>query len=85
MKINDALRFNGKYSHHYRNVNFLITYIFLLFIGNEYSIAIVANDGIHFCKGTCKEESQMWLDILRLFPTATVMGQGRSTGNGGRA
>ena len=55
------------------------------FIGNENSIAIVANDGIHFCKGTCKEESQMWLDILRLFPTATVLGQGRATGNGGRA
>ena len=45
----------------------------------------MANDGIHFCKGTCKEESQMWLDILRLFPTATVMGPGRATGNGGRA
>ena len=27
----------------------------------------------------------MWLDILRLFPTATVMGPGRATGNGGRA
>ena len=59
-------------------------YIFI-FLGNEHSIAIVANDGIHFCKGTCKEESQMWLDILRLFPTATVMGPGRATGNGGRA
>ena len=53
--------------------------------GNENSIAIVANDGIHFCKGTCREESRMWLDILRLFPQATVMGQGRTTGNGGRA
>ena len=53
--------------------------------GNENSIAIVSNDGIHFCKGTCREESRMWLDILRLFPQATVMGQGRSTGNGGRA
>ena len=53
--------------------------------GNENSIAIVANDGIHFCKGTCREESRMWLDILRLFPQATVMGQGRGTGNGGRA
>ena len=51
--------------------------------GNENSIAIVANDGIHFCKGTCREESRMWLDILRLFPQATVMGPGRSTGNGG--
>ena len=27
----------------------------------------------------------MWLDILRLFPQVTVMGQGRATGNGGRA
>ena len=27
----------------------------------------------------------MWLDILRLFPQATVMGPGRTTGNGGRA
>ena len=52
--------------------------------GNENSIAIVASDGIHFIKGTCVEESRLWLDILRLFPQAA--GQTRQVvGNGGRA
>ena len=35
--------------------------------------------------GTCREESQMWLDILRLFPQVTILGPGRISGNGGRA
>jgi hypothetical protein len=26
--------------------------------GNEHSLAIVAPDGIHFVKGTCREESR---------------------------
>jgi hypothetical protein len=33
--------------------------------GNAHSIAIVAPDGIHFIKGSCVEESRLWLDILR--------------------
>ena len=42
--------------------------------GNENSIAIVANDGsIHFVKGTCYEESRLWLDILRLFPQVRII------------
>ena len=42
--------------------------------GNENSIAIVANDGsIHFVKGTCYEESRLWLDILRLFPQVCIV------------
>ena len=53
--------------------------------GNENSIAIVANDGIHFVKGACREESRLWRDILRLFPQAA--GQTRQTigGTGSRA
>ena len=53
--------------------------------GNENSIAIVANDGIHFVKGACCEESRLWRDILRLFPQAA--GQTRQTvgGTGSRA
>ena len=53
--------------------------------GNENSIAIVANDGIHFVKGACREESRLWRDILRLFPQAA--GQTRQTlgGSGSRA
>ena len=35
--------------------------------GNANSIAIVAPDGIHFIKGSCAEESRLWLDILKLF------------------
>jgi len=53
--------------------------------GNDNSIAVVANDGIHFLKGSCREESRLWRDILRLFPQAA--GQTRQTigGTGSRA
>ena len=42
--------------------------------GNKNSIDIVVNDGsIHFVKGTCYEESRLWLDILRLFPQVRIV------------
>ena len=62
--------------------------------GNDNSIAIVANDGIHFVKGTCFEESRLWLDILRLFPQVAAaaaanpnvrVAGGQSSTPGGRA
>ena len=36
--------------------------------GNPYSVAITAPERIHFVKGTCKEESNWWLEVLQIFP-----------------
>ena len=33
--------------------------------GNLYSVAITAQDRVHFVKGTCKEESTWWLEVLQ--------------------
>ena len=52
--------------------------------GNANSIAIVAPDGIHFIKGSCSEESRLWLDILKLF-AATSTSSIRKEGATGRA
>ena len=55
--------------------------------GNANSIAIVAPDGIHFIKGSCAEESRLWLDILKLFSCqstkAALAGQFGHGGYGG--
>ena len=52
--------------------------------GNTNSIAIVAAAGIHFIKGSCAEESRLWLDILRLF-SQTSTNPIRKEGATGRA
>ena len=36
--------------------------------GNPFSVAITAPDRVHFVKGTCKEESTWWLEVLQIFP-----------------
>lgn len=36
--------------------------------GNKFSVAITAPDKVHFVKGTCKEESKWWFDVLSMFP-----------------
>ena len=36
--------------------------------GNPYSVAITAPERVHFVKGTCKEESNWWLEVLQIFP-----------------
>ena len=38
--------------------------------GNQYSLAITAPDRVTFVKGTCREESRWWYDVLAVFPTA---------------
>ena len=38
--------------------------------GNQYSLAITAPDRVTFVKGTCREESRWWFDVLSVFPTA---------------
>ncbi len=40
--------------------------------GNPYSVAITAPERIHFVKGTCKEESNWWLEVLQIFPRYTL-------------
>lgn len=40
--------------------------------GNPFSVAITATDRVHFVKGTCKEESTWWLEVLQIFPTKSI-------------
>ena len=40
--------------------------------GNLYSVAITAPDRVHFVKGTCKEESTWWLEVLQIFPRSSI-------------
>ena len=40
--------------------------------GNLYSVAITAQDRVHFVKGTCKEESTWWLEVLQIFPRSSI-------------
>lgn len=36
--------------------------------GNQFSLAITAPDRVTFIKGTCREESRWWMDVLSVFP-----------------
>ncbi|KAK6638226.1 hypothetical protein RUM44_008655 [Polyplax serrata] len=36
--------------------------------GNAFSIAITTSDGVHFVKGTCREEAKWWKDVLSVYP-----------------
>lgn len=36
--------------------------------GNQFSLAITAPDRVTFVKGTCREESRWWQDVLSVFP-----------------
>jgi len=40
--------------------------------GNLFSVAITAPDRVHFVKGTCKEESTWWLEVLQIFPRSSI-------------
>merc|ERR1719331_3704705 len=40
--------------------------------GNPFSVAITAPDRVHFVKGTCKEESAWWLEVLQIFPRSSI-------------
>lgn len=40
--------------------------------GNLHSVAITAQDRVHFVKGTCKEESTWWLEVLQIFPRSSI-------------
>jgi len=40
--------------------------------GNPHSVAITAPERVHFVKGTCKEESNWWLEVLQIFPRSSV-------------
>ena len=40
--------------------------------GNPFSVAITAPDRVHFVKGTCKEESTWWLEVLQIFPRSSI-------------
>ncbi|XP_064106233.1 uncharacterized protein LOC135215453 isoform X27 [Macrobrachium nipponense] len=48
--------------------------------GNQYSLAITAPDRVTFIKGTCREESRWWMDVLSVFPR-TLKQQGRHKRN----
>lgn len=41
--------------------------------GNSFSIAITAPDGVHFVKGTCREEAKWWKDVLSVLPRNKVI------------
>ncbi|KAL1140986.1 hypothetical protein AAG570_000912 [Ranatra chinensis] len=36
--------------------------------GNAFSLAITAQDNVHFVKGTSREEARFWTDVLSVFP-----------------
>jgi hypothetical protein len=40
--------------------------------GHAFSLAITAPDGVHFVKGTCREECRWWGDVLAVFPRSKV-------------
>ena len=40
--------------------------------GNLHSVAITAPDRVHFVKGTCREESTWWLEVLQIFPRSSI-------------
>lgn len=40
--------------------------------GNAFSIAITTSDGVHFVKGTCREEAKWWKDVLSVYPRSKV-------------
>ncbi|XP_069160161.1 protein outspread-like isoform X7 [Procambarus clarkii] len=48
--------------------------------GNQFSLAITAPDRVTFVKGTCREESRWWMDVLSVFPR-THKQQGRHKRN----
>ncbi|XP_042229657.1 protein MLP1 homolog [Homarus americanus] len=48
--------------------------------GNQFSLAITAPDRVTFIKGTCREESRWWMDVLSVFPR-THKQQGRHKRN----
>ncbi|XP_066967928.1 uncharacterized protein osp isoform X34 [Macrobrachium rosenbergii] len=43
--------------------------------GNQYSLAITAPDRVTFIKGTCREESRWWMDVLSVFPRTLKQGR----------
>ncbi|KAK8748698.1 hypothetical protein OTU49_015953 [Cherax quadricarinatus] len=48
--------------------------------GNQFSLAIAAPERVTFIKGTCREESRWWMDVLSVFPR-THKQQGRHKRN----
>ncbi|EFX80704.1 hypothetical protein DAPPUDRAFT_27344, partial [Daphnia pulex] len=48
--------------------------------GHPFSLALTAADRVHFLKGTSREESKWWFDILSMFPR-TNMKTGRHKRN----
>ncbi|XP_069990123.1 putative leucine-rich repeat-containing protein DDB_G0290503 isoform X20 [Penaeus vannamei] len=48
--------------------------------GNQFSLAITAPDRVTFIKGTCREESRWWMDVLSVFPRSQKQ-QGRHKRN----
>ncbi|XP_071518225.1 uncharacterized protein osp isoform X4 [Panulirus ornatus] len=48
--------------------------------GNQFSLAITAPDRVTFIKGTCREESRWWMDVLSVLPR-TQKQQGRHKRN----
>ncbi|XP_076038197.1 myosin phosphatase Rho interacting protein outspread isoform X4 [Oratosquilla oratoria] len=43
--------------------------------GNQYSLAITAPDRVTFIKGTCREETRWWHDVLSVFPRTQQKGR----------
>lgn len=40
--------------------------------GHPFSLALTAADRVHFLKGTSREESKWWFDILSMFPRTNM-------------
>ncbi|KAG8195561.1 hypothetical protein JTE90_002187 [Oedothorax gibbosus] len=43
--------------------------------GNPFALAVTCPDKVHFIKGTSKEESKKWFEVLSKFPRNTVCGK----------
>ena len=40
--------------------------------GHSFSLALTAADRVHFLKGTSREESKWWFDVLSMFPRTNM-------------
>ena len=40
--------------------------------GHPFSLALTAADRVHFLKGTSREESKWWFDVLSMFPRTNM-------------
>ncbi|XP_012265785.2 protein outspread isoform X2 [Athalia rosae] len=53
--------------------------------GHAYSLAVTAPEGVTFVKGTCREETRWWADVLQVYPRNKGRHKRNATFPGGQA